>query len=110
MPNAHCRRLAIIMLLFIIANIPAPNVIARDHSCQISTREDHLFIIFYDVYPDGNWGKLIWQGSLKFGQQVKLKTEFGRFFYRYKTDPNAQTDLINGIIRFCRDRQSIDLP
>jgi hypothetical protein len=110
MPNANHSRFAAIVLLFVIAMIPAPNANARDHSCQVSTREDHLFIIFYDVYPDGNWGKLIWQGNLKFGQQVKLKSAFGRFFYRYQTNPNARNDLINGVIRFCKNGESIGLP
>ena len=110
MPNVHHNRLTAIIVLLVFAIIPAPNVIAQDHTCKIKPRVEQLFIIFYDVYPDGNWGKLIWQGNLKFGQQVNLKSEFGRFFYRYKTEPDTQTDLINGVIRFCRNGDSFSLP
>ena len=110
MPNAHHSCLTAIIVPLIIAITPAPNAIAQDHSCKIKSRVEQLFIIFYDVYPDGNWGKLIWQGNLKFGQQVDLKSEFGRFFFRYKTEPGTQTDLINGVIRFCRNNETIPLP
>ena len=110
MRRIHLCRPAAIIVLAIVAAIPARYAIAQEHSCKVRSRIEQLFVIFYDVYPDGNWGKLIWQGKLKAGQQVELKSEFGRFFYRYKTEPDAQTDLINGVIRFCRNGESMGLP
>ena len=110
MRHMHHGCLAVIIVLIIIAATPAPEVKAEDQSCKIRCQTPHLFIIFYDVYPDGNPSKLIWQGNLKSGQQIEIKTEFGRFFFRYKTESEPQSDLINGVIRFCKNGETINLP
>ena len=110
MRHVHHGCLAVISVLIIIAATPAPGVTAEDQTCKIRCQAPQLFIIVYDVYPDGDPAKLIWQGNLKNGQQIEIKTEFGRFFFRYKIDSEAQSDLINGVIRFCQNGETLNLP
>ena len=102
--------LAIIIALIIFAARPAPEASAEDYTCKIRCQTPQLFIITYDVYPDGNPGRLIWQGNLKNGQQIEIKSEFGRFFFRYRIESEAQNDLINGVIRFCKNGETLNLP
>ena len=110
MPNAHHGRLVTLIVLLVVGMLPTPNAIAQDHSCNIRSQANQLFIIVYDVFPDGNSGNLIWQGILKNGQQIAISAQYGRFFFRYRTDPDAQSDVINGVIRFCRNNETIRLP
>jgi hypothetical protein len=110
MREPHYGRLAVMIVLLVSGTCPAPDAIAQDYSCKIRSEVTQLFTIVYEVHPDGNPGKLLWQGTLKNGQQNELKSEYGRIFYRYKTDPDAQSEVINGVNRFCRNGEIINLP
>ena len=92
------------------ALLPPPNVISEDHQCRIRSRASNLFLNVYDVQPSGNPGIIIWQGTLNRGQQIPLNTAYGRFFYTYRTDLDSQTSMINGINRFCQNKEIIDIP
>ena len=39
-----------------------------------------------------------------------LTSTYGRFYYNYSTDPESNTAMISGIVRFCKDGEIHNLP
>jgi len=101
--------IAFIAIIF-AAFLSVPDALSEDNTCRIKTGGPYLFVNVYDVFPNENPGKLIWQGELKQNQQVLLTSTYGRFYYNYSTDPESNTAMISGIVRFCKDGEIHNLP
>ena len=99
--------LVIIGFLFLLLQ---PDAIAENHTCYITSTNPNFFFSFYDVMPAGNRVNLIWRGKINEGQQALIKTQYGRFYFDYIVDTDAQTSPIGGVVLLCNNGELISLP
>ena len=103
--------LSIALTTFLLAGVLLPQkAFSEDNTCRIRSRTPALYIVFYDIHPDGARGRLLWQGEIEAQQPVILKSNYGRFYYQYSTNPDDRTSLIGGIIQFCKDGETVEVP
>ena len=108
-PNFRILFIALTAFLFAAFLLPQESY-SKDNTCRIMTNVPTLYIAFYDIHPDEGRGKLLWQGELEAQQPVLMQSNYGRFYYQYSTNPDDRTSLINGVIRFCKDGETVEVP
>jgi hypothetical protein len=102
--------LFICFLVASIALVLPKNAISEDNTCYLDSSIEKLHISIYNVIPAGTIGILIWKGQLKQNQQILLKSKFGRIYYEYSTNPEASSSMIKGLIRSCKEGETVVLP
>jgi hypothetical protein len=100
----------VIFMAIIIAVVLTTNAFSEDNTCYLQSTTAELNILVYDVLPSQTIGKLIWEGVLKGEQKILLKSNFGRFFYEYSTNPEAYTSMVRGFVRPCKDGETVLVP
>lgn len=84
--------------------------ISEENSCYLQSNFNELHIIVYEVYPSETIGELIWKGIIKEGQRITIKSNFGRFFYEYSQDTESVNSMVRGIVRWCKNGATVDVP
>lgn len=103
--------LSIALFALILAAIfTVQEAAAEEGSCYLKASNNDVFIIVYDMDPDGNQGAQIWQGRLNQGESVKIKTPHGRFRYDYNDQPDEDQPLSGGNDRWCNNLNTVLVP
>jgi hypothetical protein len=98
------------IILIVISFSLSTNAVAEDNTCFLQSRDAPLYIVVYDVFPSETTGKLIWSGVIKGEQQIVLKSNYGRFYYEYSTEPESHTSMVRGFVRSCKDSEIVEVP
>jgi hypothetical protein len=105
------RFLTILFLAIMAAGyVLIPDVGAEEGSCILQATNTDVFIIIYDMTPDGTQGDQIWQGRINAGQSARIKTPNGRFLYDYNSQPDTDQPLSGGNERWCSNDEVILVP
>ena len=46
----------------------------------------------------------------KKGQLAPIKSNYGRIFYEYIKDPGSATSMVRGLVRWCQNGETVELP
>ena len=102
--------LSVIFVVALLALVSPGKAISEDNTCYLRSRIAELHVSVYNVVPEGTAGIRIWMGVLKEGQPVLLESRFGRIFYEYNTNPDVYSSMVKGLIRYCRNRETVLVP
>lgn len=103
--------LSIALFALILAAIfTVQEAAAEEGACYLKASNNDVFIIVYDMDPDGNQGAQIWQGRLHQGESVKIMTPHGRFRYDYNDQPDEDQPLSGGNDRWCNNLNTVLVP
>ena len=86
------------------------NAISENNTCHIQSNFTEFQFVVYDVLPSQAIGNVLWQGALKEGQREPLKSNYGRIFYEYMKDSESTTSMVRGLVRWCKNGETVDLP
>ena len=84
--------------------------ISEDNTCYLQSRIAELHTSVYNVVPEGTPGIRIWKGVLKEEQPVLLESRFGRIFYEYNTNPDVYSSMVKGLVRSCKNGETVIVP
>jgi len=90
--------------------LPAQNSEAEEGSCYLKANNSDVFLIVYDLDPDGNQGAQIWQGRINHGETAKITTPHGMFRYDYNAQPDVDQPLSGGFDRYCSNLETVLVP
>lgn len=102
--------LSVIFMVTLLALVSPGQAFAEDNTCYLQSRIAELHISVYNVVPEGTAGIRIWKGVLKEEQPVLLESRFGRIFYEYNANPDVHSSMAKGLIRYCRQGETILVP
>jgi hypothetical protein len=102
--------LSVIFMVALLALVSPGKAISEDNTCYLRSRIAELHVSVYNVVPEGTVGIRIWKGVLKEGQPVLLESRFGRIFYEYNTNPDVYSSMVKGLIRYCRNGETVLVP
>ena len=97
-------------MAIIFSLILPEKAISEDNTCYLQSRIAELHVSVYNVVPEGTVGIRIWKGVLKEEQPVLLESRFGRIFYEYNTNPDVYSSMVKGLIRYCRNGETVLVP
>jgi len=104
-------RIFSVMFMVGIFSILLPTkAVSEENSCYLQSNFAELHIIVYDVDPSETIGGLIWEGIIKEGQRITIKSNFGRFFYEYSKDTESINSMVRGFVRWCKNGETVDVP
>ena len=102
--------LSVIFMVALLALASPDMAISEDNTCYLQTRIAELHISVYNVVPEGTAGMRIWKGVLKEEPPVLLESRFGRIFYEYNTNPDVYSSMVKGLVRSCKNGETILVP
>jgi hypothetical protein len=110
MKNINLNLMIALGVLILAVLLPTQNSDAEEGSCYLKAHESDVFVIVYDLDPDGNMGPKIWEGRINQGQTAKITTPHGMFRYDYNAEPDVDQPLSGGFDRYCNNLETILVP
>ena len=88
----------------------AANAISEDNTCYLKAKTANLHVSVYEFLPTGTIGRRILNRVLEEDQRILLRSEYGKIYYEYSTDPEPQSSVAMGFIRSCKEKETLILP
>ena len=109
--NLLTRSTFIILVVACVISATATTAAAEDNTCYIRALNTDVYVEVYDLDREGETNYRIWQGRLKDGEEVMIKTDDGLIQYYYTAKPDVnQPSLKGGVDRLCTDKRVIGVP
>ena len=86
------------------------NAISEDNICYLKSNTANLHVSVYEFLPTGTIGRRILNRVLEEDQRILLRSEYGKIYYEYSTDPEPQSSVAIGFIRSCKEKETLILP